>query len=195
MSRRRIALILILLAFAATALLFRRPIQSWAATQSCERMLRDHYPNIASLEGAPDFDSYMDQVALQCRARVAHDRFEQAETPEVRQQQGAEAIAHYTELIEATADGWAYRPQRASVYAELGEYEQALADYNFLILHDPENYWMLEQRGNLYVEMGRYREALADFDALYQRAQQDPGNTAAYLQRIQARIQEIEAQL
>ena len=192
MSRRRIALILILLAFVATALLFRRPIQSWAAIQSCERMLRDHYPNIASLEGAPDFDSYMDQVDLQCRARVAQDRFEQAETTEVRQQQGAEAIAHYTELIEASENGWAYRPQRASVHTALGAYEQALADYNFLILHDPENYWILEQRGNLYVEMGRYQEALADFETLYQRAQQDPGNSTAYLERIQARIQEIE---
>jgi tetratricopeptide (TPR) repeat protein len=188
-------LVLIILALLATAIFFRRPIETWAATQSCLRMSRDHYPNIASLEGAPDFESYMNSARLQCRAEVAYEWFEQAEETEDRQELGDKVIALYTELIESGAGGLAYRSQRASVYAALGEYERALADFNFLLLHDPENYWMLEQRGDLYVQMGRYAEALADFEALYERARQDPGSSDAYLARLEAQIEAIATEL
>ena len=60
MSNKRIALIIVLAALVATALLFRQPIETWAATQSCIWQVRDHYSNVEELQGAPDFATYME---------------------------------------------------------------------------------------------------------------------------------------
>lgn len=189
MSRRRIALILTVLALLAAALLFRQPIESWAATQSCVSQARGHFSNISSLQDAPDFDSYMQEARLQCRASVAYRHFEEGD----REQAAPAVIARYTELLERTESGWVYLPQRAQAYQALGQYEQALADYNLLLVHDPDNYDGLEGRGELYVQMGRYEQALADFTTLYRIASGDGQSPAAYLERIEARIAELEA--
>lgn len=194
MSRKRIGVAVLFLTLVAAALFFRQPIQSWAATQACVRMGRDHYANVENLQGAPALDDYMAQIRLQCRAEVVHDAFEAAETSESRREQGERAIALYGELIATSETGNGYRPRRAALYAALGEHEQALADYNFLLVHDPDNYWVLEQRGELYAQIGRYDEAVADFEQLYERARQDESNGDAYLDRINRRLQELEAQ-
>lgn len=191
MSRRRSFLILILLTFVAAALLFRRPIESWVATQSCLLAVRDHYTNIASLEGAPDVDRYMEQGRLQCRSQVAYQRFEVAETAESRQREGDEAIAAYTDLIEQTEHGWIELPRRAAVYAALGHHERALADANRFLTHAPDSYWMLARRGEYYAELGRYEEALADFATVVQIGRQDPEISAAYVEQIEQRMEAI----
>ena len=191
MSRRRISFILVILVLVTAALIFRRPIETWAATQSCLLQACDHYPNIENLKGAPDFKSYMANSGIQCRAHVAYDRFEQAKTDEQRRQEAIVAIGAYTDMLE-TEQGWAYLPRRAELHAELGEYEEALADYDLFLAHAPSNYAVFEQRGELYAELGRFEEALADLEEARRQAHQQFPDQPAYLEKLDKRIEALE---
>jgi tetratricopeptide (TPR) repeat protein len=55
---------------------------------------------------------------------------------------------------------------RASLYLEMGETEQALNDYNMLLLEDPINQEALYARGMIYIQQKNFLWAEQDFDKM-----------------------------
>ncbi|MCX6322232.1 MAG: tetratricopeptide repeat protein [Bacteroidia bacterium] len=56
---------------------------------------------------------------------------------------------------------------RALIYDQLNQKEEAIKDYNMALIYNPD--WKLEilnNRSNLFLETGRFREAILDFDYL-----------------------------
>jgi tetratricopeptide (TPR) repeat protein len=193
MTRRRIQLLLLGAILTAVILWQVDALAYQWDYRACLLRFADHYPNVASLNGAHDRETYDAQAVLKCEGMESERRFESAESADEQTKWGLRAILAYTGLIEQHHID-SYRPDRASVYAGLGQYQNSLADYNFLIANNPDNYWMYENRANLYIQMGQPILALADYQALYDQAVIDPTNPQAYLNRIAEVIADLNSE-
>jgi tetratricopeptide (TPR) repeat protein len=75
-----------------------------------------------------------------------------------------EAVAMFTEMVEAfpsIAEGWA---ARADSYNALGEYTLAIADYTTAVELAPNLVSALNMRGNAFRSIGAFEQAVADYE-------------------------------
>lgn len=191
MTRRKMKLAVFVVVLTAV-IIWQYPVLAYQWDyQICLLRQADHYPNVASLQGALDRPTYNDQSALQCEAMESERRFETAGSSETQTEWGLKAVLAYTTLIDNHHID-SFRSSRAAVYAGLGQFERSLADYDYLLATNPDNYWMYENRAKLYLQIGQPVQALQDYQALYVRALSDPTNSQAYLDRIAGVIAEME---
>jgi len=92
----------------------------------------------------------------------------------------AAAISHYNESVRINPDYHFTYNNRASLYANIGQYELSIKDLNTAIRLRPDFGAAYTNRGGIYSRLSRYREAIED---LSKAIELNPNDAAAYNNR------------
>lgn len=74
------------------------------------------------------------------------------------------AIEYYNRVLDVEPNNAGTLYNRASLYLELRNYEQALSDLNRILRFQPTWSWALRDRGRAYLNMGDLQKAMDDFN-------------------------------
>jgi tetratricopeptide (TPR) repeat protein len=90
------------------------------------------------------------------------------------------SMENLNQAIKLNAADYAAYCERALLYAEKGDTQNALADYTRAIELNPNNVPAHSDRGTVYLQMGDYTRAIADFTKAIKL---DPAFVAGYFNR------------
>lgn len=104
------------------------------------------------------------------------------------------ALDDYNTALSLNPENTSVLESRASLYSDLGYYNQAIVDMNRLLELDPNNIPMLYYRGSAYSKSGQYEKALLDLNSYLQLVPDDVD--AIYVRSLtRANMGEIDAAL
>jgi tetratricopeptide (TPR) repeat protein len=83
-----------------------------------------------------------------------------------RQGKASEALESYTLALKRYPKNTTFLSARASLFSEIGSFNNALIDYSILLDEDPNNEEALYQRGLLYTNLKEFDSAKKDFNQI-----------------------------